>query len=198
MHLAVGTMPWYEVSEIYMDESMIYDSDKLAAIAGLANEFQEQGWCQEYIAGLWKEDLLRGLLWQHGDIYEKEEQFTKHVLDARFYSWSWSSSDTALYWDTHLLEKEPFRTTFDSDFSDLRVTLSADSKTATTIDRSIAFKGHVALLSEEKLSRPSVEPWRQKKVFVDEGMPGGTYGFGCLSRPTKHPCWNCKMATWTS
>jgi hypothetical protein len=47
MHLAVGTMPWYEVGEIYMDESMMYDSDKLAAIAGLANEFREQGGCQE-------------------------------------------------------------------------------------------------------------------------------------------------------
>jgi len=47
MHLAVDTMRWYELVEIYMDESMTYDSDKLAAIAGLANEFQEQGGCQE-------------------------------------------------------------------------------------------------------------------------------------------------------
>jgi len=96
-----------------------------------------------------------------------------------------------------LLEKEPFRSTFDSGFSDLRVTLSNDSKIATTHEGSITFKGYFALLSEEKLSRPSVEPWWQMKVFVDEGMPGGAYGLGYLSRPTKHPCWNVKMANWT-
>ncbi len=101
-------------------------------------------------------------------------------------------------WDTHLLEKEPFRSTFDSGFSDLRVTLSNDSKTATTHEGSITFKGYFALLSEEKLSRPSVEPWRQMKVFTDEGMPGRAYGLGYLRRPTKHPYWNVKMATWTS
>jgi len=171
MHLAVEKMRWYEVVETYMDESVTHDSDKLAAIAGLANGFQDQGWCQEYIAGLWKEDLLRGLLWQHGNNHENEEQFAKHVLNFRFLLWSRASSDTALYWDTHLLEKELFRTTFDSNFRDLRVTLSNFSKTATTNEGSITFKGYVALLSEEKLSRPSVEPWRQMKVFVNEGMP---------------------------
>ncbi len=29
-------------------------------------------------------------------------------------------------------------------------------------------------------------------------MPGGAYGLGYLSRPTKHPCWIVSMATWTS
>ncbi len=97
MHLAVEKMRWYEVVETYMDESVTHDSDKLAAIAGLANGFQDQGWCQEYIAGLWKEDLLRGLLWQHGNNHENEEQFAKHVLNFRFLLWSRASSDTALY-----------------------------------------------------------------------------------------------------
>ena len=77
---------WYEVVRDYTQKALIYDSDELAAIAGLANVFEEQGWGKEYIAGLWKEDVLRGLLWErrNDNVYEIDEQFARHFPNARF------------------------------------------------------------------------------------------------------------------
>ena len=56
-------------------------------------------------------------------------------------------------------KNEPFGTTFDNDFSDLRVTLSDNSHTASTVKGSINFEWYVASISKEKLLLQSIEPW---------------------------------------
>ena len=80
----------YTLVENYSRRALTYASDKLAAIAGLATEFEEQGRDREYIAGLWKEDLLRGLLWSPmAKYHETREHFPHGILGASFPSSSW-------------------------------------------------------------------------------------------------------------
>ena len=186
---------WYAVVEDYSRRALTYSCDRLAAIAGLANEFEEQGWCKEYIAGLWKEDLLRGLLWAHGPKSNGgEEQFAKWILDARFPSWSWASSNWNVHFSTGMSGAfQRFETAFDSDLAAAYVVLDNENKTATTVVGSISFKGRIALLSRDSLTSERVP---EKLLDPVQTKYGKLDGHGELDRPTRHPCWMVRMGTW--
>jgi hypothetical protein len=61
----------YEFWNLWVSEfskrELTYDSDKLPAMAGVAEAFATQ-FNVVYIAGLWKENLRSGLLWQRHHI----------------------------------------------------------------------------------------------------------------------------------
>jgi len=58
-----GTMnAWSELVGRYSASQLTFESDRLAAIAGLASR-AASSWGKTYIAGLWKEELPRSLLW---------------------------------------------------------------------------------------------------------------------------------------
>ncbi|RGP80681.1 hypothetical protein FLONG3_1156 [Fusarium longipes] len=74
---------WYELITNYSRRNLTYQSDKWNAIAGLTEMFIKQtGYT--YLAGLWKEDLAAGLMW---------EATSKGVIreDRTAPSWSWLS-----------------------------------------------------------------------------------------------------------
>lgn len=54
---------WYTLVEEYTTRNFTFSKDKLPAIAGAAALFQEKPTPATYVAGLWKEDIARGLLW---------------------------------------------------------------------------------------------------------------------------------------
>ena len=53
---------WYNMLQLYSDKLLSYPSDILAAVEGLSTIFAKVHHVT-YIAGLWREDLLRGLTW---------------------------------------------------------------------------------------------------------------------------------------
>jgi Heterokaryon incompatibility protein (HET) len=53
---------WYRAVEMYTQLHLIFQNDRLAAIAGIAHRFQENG-AGPYVGGLWKQDLLAGIHW---------------------------------------------------------------------------------------------------------------------------------------
>jgi hypothetical protein len=53
---------WLHLVEKYRHCNLTYTSDTLPALAGLARKFQKE-LNDEYLAGLWRTDILRGLLW---------------------------------------------------------------------------------------------------------------------------------------
>jgi hypothetical protein len=53
---------WYKLVELYSSRSLTISSDKLPAISGIA-QLMHRGFRCEYGAGLWKEDLSKGLCW---------------------------------------------------------------------------------------------------------------------------------------
>lgn len=75
---------WYQVLWTYGPRKLTKPSDKLPALSGLARIFSER-LDDEYLAGLWKKDLLEGLLWQGLSC--------RRVKPYRAPSWSWASMD---------------------------------------------------------------------------------------------------------
>lgn len=81
---------WYDAVEEFCERDITYPQDKFRAIAALANEFSS-ALKDEYVAGLWKADFLRGLLWStwpNLDV-QKPDRW-------RAPSWSWASVETSI------------------------------------------------------------------------------------------------------
>lgn len=74
----------------YTERKLRYYSDRLPAVSGLARAMTNHSGDQ-YLAGLWRNDLVRGLLWC-------VSQPLKLPHRPRAPSWSWSSVDSAVYW----------------------------------------------------------------------------------------------------
>lgn len=52
----------YHLIQEYTGRAITFDKDKLAALAGLAFKFEEI--CKtQYVAGLWRDDIERGIAW---------------------------------------------------------------------------------------------------------------------------------------
>lgn len=94
---------WYPILEEYTQMHLTFASDTLAAISGLASEFQlSTGFT--YCEGLWQEDLGAGLAW-----YRASNGHTrvKSTL-AKVPSWSWASVQSPVrYWSFESPEHGP-------------------------------------------------------------------------------------------
>ncbi|KAI0552835.1 heterokaryon incompatibility protein-domain-containing protein [Xylaria curta] len=77
---------WNELVKKYSRCALTYPSDKLFAIAGIAQLFRDATG-DEYVAGLWKSRLIEMLDWR---VYEPE---TLQSSGYRAPSWSWASVD---------------------------------------------------------------------------------------------------------
>ncbi len=80
---------WYRIAEQYSQTEMTHLSDKFPALSGIAKEMAKVVH-DEYIAGILKSDLVRGLCWRTRDWEaggKKLQDLTYHVAP----SWSWTS-----------------------------------------------------------------------------------------------------------
>ncbi|KAF2676331.1 HET-domain-containing protein [Lentithecium fluviatile CBS 122367] len=75
---------WYKLVSTYMSCQLTYEDDTLPAISGLAKRFNKI-LNDEYLAGLWKQDLPLALLW-----FRKTSP--KGKLKRTAPSWSWAST----------------------------------------------------------------------------------------------------------
>jgi hypothetical protein len=86
---------WLEVVGAYSRLDLSYETDKFPAISGLAHEFQRQTG-DEYLAGLWKSDLHRSLLWRPAGVDNlsiPSNLLRRQPKQWRAPSWSWASWD---------------------------------------------------------------------------------------------------------
>ncbi|KAI1733869.1 HET-domain-containing protein [Xylaria scruposa] len=79
---------WYDLVEMYSMRKLTQSDDKLPALSGLAAYFSRQRSVKsnQYIAGLWSDDIIRGLCWQ---CEPRGIRPTKY----RAPTWSWTSLD---------------------------------------------------------------------------------------------------------
>lgn len=75
---------WYDLLWLYGPTKLTHASDKLPAISGIASLYAEKIG-EEYLAGLWRHQLIEGLMWQ--------SLRWRHVSEYRAPSWSWASGD---------------------------------------------------------------------------------------------------------
>ena len=82
---------WYQVVEVYSCRRLTKECDKLPALSGIASRVA-QVVPGAYLAGLWGDDLLRGLHWRipyHCD----KQSLSRDQAVQKPPSWSWASCD---------------------------------------------------------------------------------------------------------
>ena len=97
--LDLYSIRWQKVVKIYTDAQLTYESDKLIAIAGLAQFFQDL-WPDPtitYLAGLWSCNLGYWLLWRT----TPSTRDRKKPKTACAPSWSWASVEGSIEWLHH-------------------------------------------------------------------------------------------------
>lgn len=84
---------WYDLIEEYSQRKFTYISNRLAAISGVAKIFANAIRSDEYVAGLWKPDLIRGLIWhtEGAELIPRLSADNTPAVNA-LPSWSWVSS----------------------------------------------------------------------------------------------------------
>jgi len=94
-----GVDVWSGVVEHYSGRRLTYMSDKLIALSSLAHDMKEKinG---NYLAGIWKEDLVWGLLWECSsiDMNIYSDIAPSRCKIYRAPSWSWAAGDGAVQW----------------------------------------------------------------------------------------------------
>jgi hypothetical protein len=81
---------WYRMVAEVTSRELTYEDDRLSAIAGVAKRFAAIA-NDDYYAGLWRGDLLTGILWISSTLTPMQ---TKKA--ARAPSWSWASVNTSV------------------------------------------------------------------------------------------------------
>jgi hypothetical protein len=97
---------WQYLVQQYSRARLTYTKDKLPALSGLAKVFTRR-LKDDYVAGLWKGNLFRGILWSAGNN-------TTAAATYRAPTWSWASVDgfvTYPVWDISECQREPLART---------------------------------------------------------------------------------------
>ncbi|RDW66443.1 hypothetical protein BP6252_10078 [Coleophoma cylindrospora] len=77
---------WYQMVNNFASRSLTYDTDRFLAISGLAREVEKHT-RNDYRAGLWLQEMHRGLLWYVSPPGVRSETYIAP-------SWSWASVNT--------------------------------------------------------------------------------------------------------
>jgi hypothetical protein len=102
---------WGQLCQDYSDSGLLYASDKIIAFAGVAGDFQLRLPNDTYIVGLWKGDIIAGLLWRVVDFDGRPLQangsneayaapYITAAMPAKYRapSWSWLGKDCSMSW----------------------------------------------------------------------------------------------------
>lgn len=86
---------WCSIVKAYSTAELTKDSDKLIAIAGVADSMQER-LCDRYVAGLWEANLLIELLWSASEAHKPRPD------PCIAPTWSWLSTNSTVSVATHI------------------------------------------------------------------------------------------------
>jgi len=130
---------WYEWSSDYSSRRFTNETDRLPALAGLAkyseriNPNSSGGQSGRYLCGLWRDDLVRGLMWR----VKKTECWEDALSEAPYLSpsWSWISHRGKVKWS----HKSKYVQA--CDIVDINIGYTTDDPTGTVTSGSITLKG---------------------------------------------------------
>ena len=87
---------WDDLVQHYMKCNLTMSKDKLVAISGIVKRLQPL-FKTDYLAGLWRDDLLKQLLWQVESLVETRRFLAGEKRpEYRAPSWSWASIDASI------------------------------------------------------------------------------------------------------
>jgi hypothetical protein len=168
---------WGSIVEEYSKREFTYDTDKLAGISGIAREAQEVTG-DEYLAGLWKVDLLDQLLWAVCD-----PDSSSRIQPYTAPTWSWASMNGNI---RHVFRKLWYDTRERSDFHSFHTTKLQEAETSPILEHGtgpvkagfLRLKGPLRqaylirgnLKSKQRLSW-AVGHKRRKIYFLPDSLP---------------------------
>jgi hypothetical protein len=85
-----GLSKWYRIIRTYSNMCLTYGSDRLPALSGIASRFATK-LGDEYIAGMWRRDLVFGLIFKVADPGSAFRSMNPSSIPGP--SWSWYSCD---------------------------------------------------------------------------------------------------------
>ncbi|KAM0517684.1 hypothetical protein ACHAPE_004657 [Trichoderma viride] len=89
---------WYSMVESYVWRRLSYESDRLPALSGLARAVTNSFPDLEYLAGLWRADLPRGLFWVSTTTQDYEDYIRHRQHEYIAPSWSWAGRPSPIIW----------------------------------------------------------------------------------------------------
>lgn len=95
-HVHAAYNQYYSIVSEYSRCRLTNEDDRLAAISGIATRFQEYS-KDDYLAGIWKGDVLRGLCWSCEEPYFAKGSPSIEPQHSPP-SWSWASSRYSVTW----------------------------------------------------------------------------------------------------
>ncbi|KAH7400127.1 heterokaryon incompatibility protein-domain-containing protein [Cadophora sp. MPI-SDFR-AT-0126] len=95
---------WHRVIEDYSTRTFSRITDRFPALSGLASEIQAAHG-GEYVAGAWRDDLLRSLLWRRDPKSVNSHTTLRRPHEYRAPSWSWAAIDEAVTYDLVTLHR---------------------------------------------------------------------------------------------
>jgi hypothetical protein len=158
---------WYEMWQTWIEAyslmSLTYPSDKLIAISGVAKMVQSVVG-DEYVAGMWRKDLLYQLVWHGGRTNIRPPVY-------RAPSWSWASVD-GIYWPASF---PYFFQEMEAEIADLHIEYATEDKTGQILGGWLDLKGSLWSVQLKK-DTPTGENWvvnigeetHGLKVFLDD------------------------------
>ncbi|KAK6851539.1 hypothetical protein PG995_011664 [Apiospora arundinis] len=142
---------WANLVNMYTSRQLAFRQDRLRALAGLANKFQQQSKA-EYVAGLWddKESLPYLLAWDAVPVESGSEKPCGDLTECtRFWnppSWSWASVEGEISWTRGI---DSFRS--DAEITDVSCQWQDANRFSTSLGGEITMRARVL-----KLPRSSV------------------------------------------
>lgn len=126
----------------FTKRNFTFKSDLLPAVSGLAKKFQQAYAAEdEYIAGLWRQDLPQGLLWLVNSSSE-----TSKALDYWAPSWSWASIAGTVLWPTRSIARHQ-RDDFTVALLEVQLRVARENPMGTVLGGCIRLRGRLRLLS---------------------------------------------------
>ena len=97
----VLSQAWYSMVETYTRKHLTYATDRLPALAAMANGQRSARSNDEYLAGLWKGTILNDLLWHvtaRTDHYNANRGSSTRPTNPDLPTWSWARKEHAVRW----------------------------------------------------------------------------------------------------
>jgi hypothetical protein len=171
---------WYHILQDYTKRELTKGSDKLPALSGLARIVEGQTG-DTYVAGLWRSNLLEGMLWQAIGTYRGA---TSAPSEYRAPSWSWASingvsGNTGLGKD--ILTKHE-----DAEWTDLgtvlecQVELKGENPYGEVTSGWVKIKAPVEPLMPSEEKEPDHETVPHKRALRMRTLGGKPFGAYCM------------------
>ena len=153
---------WHRKLSDFMGRQITFNSDRLPAIAGLAKEIAKQT-RYDYVAGLWKQDMLSCLLWRAARI---------GTIQNNHPSWSWAvvHSQQHIPWGStssleagQILEDDHTR----AEVAEVNVKNVNDDPFGQVLSASLTLTGPWRSVQWKEKPLPYFEQWNKKRCVID-------------------------------